>query len=315
MKGAEPVVLIRYSEIGVKLGRTRRYFEERLVRTIRCWLGWEGVAARARLVPGRVVLEGVGSLGEAARAAYAAARAFGVHSATPAYRIPNDLESLKRLVPLLFREALERAETFAVRARRVEAYPVKSREVERVVGAAVLEEVPGLRVDLEEPDVLIRLEIRSRRAYAYLDSWLVEGPGGLPYGVEGVAAIPLLECSLDELFAAWLAARRGARLTLLGCRRAAEALVEAWVPCGDATLLEPRDPLAEAARLYRRGAALPVYARVVKLPGGGYTLSPLEYAPRAPLERLRAMFEKGLRSRAQPALSSSLGSRGATTPP
>ena len=315
MTSVEPVVLVRYSEIGVKLGRTRRLFEERLVRCIRCWLAESGYTPRTRLIPGRVILEGLRSIQEALGAAAAAARAFGVHSAAAAYRLPNDLDSLKTLIPSLFREALESASSFAIRARRVEAYPVKSREVERIVGAAVLEEVPRLRVDLENPEVLIRLELRSRRAYAYLESWLVEGPGGLPYGVEGRAAVPLLECSLDELFAAWLAARRGARLTLLGCREEALELVEAWIPCGDATILEPRDPLAEAARLYRRMAALPVHARVLRLPGGGYTLSPLAYAPQGPIERLRRLFEEGLMSRAPRALSSSRGSRGATSPP
>ena len=294
MKRVGFVAIVRYAEIGVKLGKARRLFEESLVRGIRCHIASRGLLLPTRLTPGRVYIE-AGSLEEARRAALAAAWAFGVHSSTPAYRIPNGIDDLKSMIPQLFGDHLARASSFAIRARRVEVYPVTSREIEKLVGAAVKEAYPHLRVDLEKPDVLIRVEVRSRRAYAYLDSWVVEGPGGLPYGVEGLAVVPLLECSDDELFAAWLAARRGARLVLLSerrCRRV-EDFVERWVPCGDATLKTVPNPLVYAARLAERLSALPVYVKALRLPNGLYTVSPVELAPGELLEKLRGLYANG----------------------
>lgn len=285
------VALIRYAEIGVKLGRTRRFFEERLARSIRCHLASSSLFLPLRLTPGRIYIE-ARSLEEARKAAVAAARAFGVHSATPAYSIPNNIDLLRSIIPRLFSEQLQRSQSFAVRVRRVEAYPLTSREVEKILGAAIREAFPSIRVDLESPQLLIRVEIRARRAYIYLDDWVVYGPGGLPYGVEGVAAIPILECSDEEFFAAWLAARRGAKPWLVvkdACEKVS-GFIEKWIPCGDLQVEVSREPLSRVARLAERLAALPVYARVIRLPNGLYTLSPLELVPRDHVERLYRLY-------------------------
>lgn len=288
------VALIRYAEIGVKLGRTRRLFEERLARSIRCHLASSSLLLPLRLTPGRVYVEAT-SLDEARQAAVAAARAFGVHSATPAYSLPNDIDILESVIPKLFSEQLRRSHSFAIRARRVETYPLTSREVEKILGAAVRQAFPDVSVDLEHPELLIRVEIRARRAYIYLDDWVVDGPGGLPYGVEGTAAIPILECSDEELFAAWLVARRGAKLWLVAREACDEvqAFIEKWVPCGDARVETSAEPLTRVARLAEKLAALPVYARVIRLPNGLYTLSPLELSPREQVERLHRLYRRG----------------------
>ncbi|WP_167827843.1 THUMP domain-containing protein [Pyrolobus fumarii] len=291
---------MRYAEIGVKLGRTRQFFEESLARSIRCWLAYAGLIRPIRITPGRIIID-VEELEEAFEAAKLAARSFGVHSAAPAWSIPNDLNTILEMIPRLFRDELVKASTFAVRARRVESYPVKSRDVERLLGARILEAIPSLRVDLEKPDVIVRLEIRAKRAYAYLDSWLVEGPGGLPYGVEGTAVIPVLEGSLDELLAAWLVARRGARLYFVvsgeRARDVVKRFVNAWVPCGDAIVEESEDPWRLAAKLAARGAALLVYPHVISVDVDServWSVSPLVGAPEQIVSKAVKMLTSSL---------------------
>lgn len=288
----DTVVLVRYAEIGVKLGKSRRLFEDKLIRTIRCHLARFGLFPPLRLTPGRIFIE-TATFRIAMAAAAAAARTFGVHSAAPAYRIPNTLEELVSLIPELFGEWLESVSSFALRVRRVEAYPIKSRDIERIIGAEVKKTYTHLKVDLENPQVLIRIEIRSKRAYAYLDSWVYRGPGGLPYGVEGIAAIPIYKCSDEELFAAWLVARRGARLHFLTASKDCEILerfIGEWIPCGDAVIEATRRPWHKLARMAERGVALPVYPRIVMLPNGHYTVTPLELAPSEQIQRLYELY-------------------------
>ncbi len=286
---ARPRVLIAYSEIGVKLGRTRRVFEEALIRSLRCFYAAEGYTPRILLVPGRVIVEAQ-SLTQAQRLALISARVFGVRRAAAAYAVPNQIEHLERIVPRLVAQHLDRVDSFAVRARRVEAYPYTSREVERRVGAAILEANPRLRVDLENPDVVVRVEVRSKKAYVYLDSWSVEGPGGLPYGVEGDAAILVAECSWEELFTAWLIARRGARLVFYhrACRDEIYEFIDKWVPCGDAVVFESVDPLRDILGFVEKRRGLGVAPRLVH----PRLLSPLEGAPPDVIEALAAVYER-----------------------
>ncbi len=291
---AKPRVLIAYSEIGVKLGRTRRVFEEALLRSLRCFYAAEGYTPRVRLIPGRVIVDAQ-SPDNALRLALISARVFGVRWAAAAYAVPNQIEQLERIVPSLVAQHLERVNSFAVRARRVEAYPYTSRDVERRVGAAILEAIPRLRVNLENPDVVVRIEVRSKNAYVYLDSWSFEGPGGLPYGVEGDAAVPLVKCSWEEFFAAWLVARRGARLVFYhrGCRDAIHDFIDRWVPCGDARLVESKDPLRDALAFAEKMRGLSVAPRLVH----HRFLSPLEGAPPDIIEALAAIYERLTRAR------------------
>jgi thiamine biosynthesis protein ThiI len=130
-----------------------------------------------------------------------------------------------------------RGRRFAVRARRVgtrERIALRSRDVERELGAALLPGAAG--VDLDEPEVTVHVELAEDEA------WLlgppIPGPGGLPLGVEGRAVV-LLSGGFDSAVAAWQMQRRGVALDHVFCNlggatheagalRVAKLLAERW---------------------------------------------------------------------------------------
>ena len=60
--------------------------------------------------------------------------------------------------------------TFKVVARRGDKrYPVSSDQINRDMGEAILEAFPQMRVDVHNPDVLLRVEIRQKGKYLFPD--------------------------------------------------------------------------------------------------------------------------------------------------
>jgi len=130
-----------------------------------------------------------------------------VTSVTLAYRAPSTLDAMKALL----RRLLEgRAfASFRITARRAfKTYPMTSVDLNRALGAFVLERV-STRVDLEHAEQVIHVEVLPAETYISLDR--VEGPGGLPVGSSGTVAA-LLSGGIDSPVAAWRMMKRGCRV-------------------------------------------------------------------------------------------------------
>ena len=96
--------------------------------------------------------------------------------------------------------------TFKIEARRTDkSFPHDSFALRRGCGQAVLEAVPGLRVDVHRPGAVIRIEIREK---AYVYSNAQKGLGGLPVGTAGRGLL-LLSGGIDSPVAGFLMASRG----------------------------------------------------------------------------------------------------------
>jgi thiamine biosynthesis protein ThiI len=95
--------------------------------------------------------------------------------------------------------------TFAVRATCGDDQPFDSRDVERFGGRAV-ETATGAAVDLDDPDVTVRVECRGDDAF--VSTWTTEGPGGLPVGTGG-RVVALVSGGIDSPVAAHELLRRG----------------------------------------------------------------------------------------------------------
>ncbi|KGQ21632.2 tRNA uracil 4-sulfurtransferase ThiI [Thermus filiformis] len=201
------VFLIRYGEIALK-GKNRAYFEEALAGRLRRALApWGG---RVRRGVGRFFAEAP-DLPEVRRAL---ARVFGVASYSPALRLPLEMPAIQEAVLRLAEEEVAKGgRTFRVQARRAEKrFPLTSEELNRRLGALVLERFPGLKVDLEAPDFTLFLEVRLEGAYLYTQK--LPGPGGLPVGVTG-RALALLSGGIDSPVAAWMGMKRGLTVDLV----------------------------------------------------------------------------------------------------
>jgi thiamine biosynthesis protein ThiI len=236
-------ILVRYAEIGLKSRPIRKRFETILVNNLMDALMGEGIEALVTAQYGRIFVEA----GDVDRASRALARVFGVASVSPVAGCSSDLEEMKRVIADLSQPLLSEGQSFAVRARRIGDHPYTSMDLGRELGSAVYlaNEDKGIRVDLTDPDVVVHVEVRDRRAYLFSSS--IPGPGGLPLGSQG-KVLAVLEEERDAL-AAWLIMKRGCRTIAVGEEgSAAVGILKAWDP---KLRVLPTQDLAEASRRYK----------------------------------------------------------------
>jgi thiamine biosynthesis protein ThiI len=202
-----PVVVVHYHEISLKRGN-RPLFLRHLARNLARALADVGpVTVRQR--PGRIVLD----LDEHPRPELVrerAQRVCGVASVSLGYRTASTLEGMQGVIGRLVQGREFRS--FRITARRAfKTYPMTSVELNRALGAFVLERV-ATRVDLEHPEVEIVVEVLPDEAFVSLDRR--PGPGGLPVG-SGGTVVALLSGGIDSPVAAWRMLKRGCRVVFV----------------------------------------------------------------------------------------------------
>jgi thiamine biosynthesis protein ThiI len=201
------VVVVHYHEISLKRGNRPRFLRD-LARNLERAVADLG-AVRAERLPGRIVLDVPPGL-EPRRVGERAARVFGVVSASLGWRTSSTLEAMKAVVGRLVEG--RRFASFRISARRAfKTYPMTSVELNRALGAFVLERVPT-RVDLRQPEVDIGVEVLPSETFVTLDR--LAGPGGLPVGASGTVAA-LLSGGIDSPVAAWRMMKRGCRVVFV----------------------------------------------------------------------------------------------------
>jgi tRNA uracil 4-sulfurtransferase len=202
-----PVLVVHYHEISLKRGN-RPLFLRQLARNLERAIADVG-PARLRQRPGRIVLDLDGHpRPEAVRDR--ALRVCGVASVLLGYRTAPTLEAMRAVVGQLVEG--RRFGSFRISARRAfKTYPLTSVELNRALGAFVLERVET-RVDLEHPEAEIVVEVLPDEAFLALDRR--PGPGGLPVGASGTVAA-LLSGGIDSPVAAWRMMKRGCRVVFV----------------------------------------------------------------------------------------------------
>lgn len=130
----------------------------------------------------------------------------GVSSVALCRHFPlHDMDDLLAQTLDLFGERL-RGRTFAVRCKRAGKHPFNSVDVERIVGGGLNQQTQASGVDLENPDVMVRLEIRDQ------DVFIIEkqlaGLGGFPLGTQD-GVLSLISGGFDSAVSSYLSIRRG----------------------------------------------------------------------------------------------------------
>jgi thiamine biosynthesis protein ThiI len=207
MTALRPAVLVHYHEIGLKRGN-RPLFLRHLARNLA-----RATSDLGRLSPrqlsGRILLDLEGHPAPE-KVRDRALRVCGVASAALAYRVPSTVEAMKAVIGRLI-EGRTFA-SFRISARRAfKTYPLTSVELNRELGAFVLERVPT-RVDLHHPELEIHVEVMPAETFVYTDQ--PPGPGGLPVGGSGTVAA-LLSGGIDSPVAAWRMMKRGCRVVFV----------------------------------------------------------------------------------------------------
>jgi thiamine biosynthesis protein ThiI len=202
-----PVLVVHYHEISLKRGN-RPLFLRHLRRNLAAALA-DLPPAPVQQLPGRILIDLDGHPAPAV-VEQRVSRVFGVAFATVAYRAPSTLPAMQAVLGRLLEGRT--FPSFRISARRAfKTYPLTSVELNRALGAFVLERVPT-RVDLEHAAQDIRVEVLPAETYISLDR--VPGPGGLPVGVSGTVAV-LLSGGIDSPVAAWRMMKRGCRVVFV----------------------------------------------------------------------------------------------------
>lgn len=204
MQSIDPdVAVVRYGEIGVKSGEVRSKMLNRLANNVAAVLADRGLDGEVEQRWSRVLVRG----DDVDALARAASDVFGVVSARPALRVEATQPAIEDAAASFAATHPEEA-TFAVRANRAgeaDAHPFTSQSLEREVGA-VVGAATGADVDLDDPDVTYRLDVRTDEAFVSAREY--EGPGGLPAGTQGKTVV-LFSGGIDSPVATWELLKRG----------------------------------------------------------------------------------------------------------
>jgi thiamine biosynthesis protein ThiI len=205
--------MVRFSgEMTTKSRRTRSRFQRALAENLRAAARRDGVDLDLQEEWSRFYLRspdrGVVDL---------PARTFGVSTYSEIEGMCEpDLEAIVECGHRLWADRVK-GRTFAVRARRSGEHDFDSYDVQRDLGAALN---PGAEVDLDDPEVTVRVEVRPETVYLFGERR--PGPGGFPPGTQA-RAVALVSGGFDSAVAAWLALRRGIELDYVFCNLGGDA--------------------------------------------------------------------------------------------
>ncbi len=200
--------LIKYGEIGVK-GKNRYIFEDALMKQIKYGLKKvDGEFAVTKDKGGRIFAEVKSETYDHDAVIEALRHVFGIIAFCPVVHVDDtSIENLKKEIVKYVDEAFESKDfSFKINTRRAhKSYPMTSMEVDAALGEAVLNAFPETHVDVHDPEVDIRVEIRD---IVHIYSKEIPGAGGMPLGTNGKAML-LLSGGIDSPVAGYMAAKRG----------------------------------------------------------------------------------------------------------
>ena len=107
---------------------------------------------------------------------------FGIHSIVVANRVNTNIEEIKKNV-LEIASSLS-FKTFKVETKRSDKnFAIKSPEFNELIGSFLLKNIKDIKVDVHNPDFLLKIEIRED--YTYIYNKEIKGSGGYPVKVAG----------------------------------------------------------------------------------------------------------------------------------
>lgn len=196
-------ILIRYGELSTK-GRNRKGFIDKLKRNIkRALRDFSNIKIEGNRERMFILLNGE----DGAKIVECLKSVFGIQSFSPAIKTEKDIESIKEAALALFQKIFQEGKTFKITTKRADKnFPLNTDEINHTLGAHLLINVPGLKVDVKKPDINMQIEVRQEAVYLSCENIL--GAGGLPVGSSGKAML-MLSGGIDSPVAGFLSMKRG----------------------------------------------------------------------------------------------------------
>ena len=199
------IILIKNGELALK-GLNRSTFEDILIKNIRKRIKPLG-EFEYRKEQSTVAVVPMDDYIDMDEVSDRISRVFGIAAYSRALQVEKDMDVILENAPKYLAEQLRNAKTFKVEGKRSDKkFPLKSPEISREVGGAILSAFPHLRVDVKNPEILVTIEIREK--FAFIRGNQTKGAGGMPTGTAGKSSI-LISGGIDSPVAAYMMAKRG----------------------------------------------------------------------------------------------------------
>ena len=194
------VILIKYGELSTKKGN-RNFFINTLYNNVKSKLGMYDVSINKDRAKMTIkfrdedfddIVKIVGKV-------------FGIHTFNIAYLCDSDEDAIKSTVMEVVSNT--NFNTFKVETKRSDKrFPIHSGDLNRILGGMILKNEPNIKVDVHNPDLLLKVEIREDGTYIYYNSF--NGSGGYPVGTQPKGML-MLSGGIDSPVAGYLAMKRG----------------------------------------------------------------------------------------------------------
>ncbi len=202
------ILLCKYGEIVLK-GANRKSFEDMLSREMKKRASAYGNFDIYR-AQSTIYVEPLDEDADMNGMFEAASKVFGIVAIARAAVCEKNMDSISRTAKEYVPQFLAGKKTFKVESKRSDkAFALDSMEISREIGGDILEACPHIRVDVHNPDVIVKVEIREFGAY--ISAGQFKGAGGMPVGSNGKGLL-LLSGGIDSPVAGWMLAKRGVRL-------------------------------------------------------------------------------------------------------
>lgn len=205
------LILVKTGEIALK-GLNKSTFEDALVRNIRRRIRDFG-EFKITKAQSTIYVEPKDEDIELDEVCEALSKIFGISAYSRALITEKDIEVIKRDAVEYLADTLPFAKTFKVNAKRSDKkFPLKSPEIQQIMGGAILSAYPRLKVDVHDPEVTVTVEIRETNAYIHAK--VFPGAGGMPVGTSGKALL-MVSGGIDSPVAGYMMAKRGISLSAI----------------------------------------------------------------------------------------------------
>lgn len=135
---------------------------------------------------------------------------FGIHSIVKCFKVNTNIDDVQNALITILNDIS--FETFKVETNRADkSFSIPSMEFSRMIGGFILKNF-DCKVDVHNPDLLLKIEIRTEGIYIYSNE--IPSIGGYPVGVQGTGLL-MLSGGIDSPVAGYLSLKRGVDLECL----------------------------------------------------------------------------------------------------
>lgn len=131
----------------------------------------------------------------------------GIYSFSLVTKCLSNIDEIKELAKKVLLLEDYKNSTFKVETHRGEKnFPYTSIEISKMVGSFLFREIPGLKADVHNPDIVLNIDVRYEGTFIYTKT--IMGLGGLPSGSLGKGLL-MISGGIDSVVAGYLAIKKG----------------------------------------------------------------------------------------------------------